>query len=91
MMLSQLCAVLWDSQSQLIVIQPGIEPGPVVMPLTLRCSVLDRCATRESWGTKGVHILHILCPRPFSTVGLQRSFPLGPTSPMDFNKEASRM
>ena len=28
-------------------IQPGIEPGSVVMPLALRCSALDRCATQE--------------------------------------------
>ena len=27
--------------------QPGIEPGSVVMPLALRCSALDRCATRQ--------------------------------------------
>ena len=34
-MLGQLCAALWDSQSQ-----PGIEPGSEVMPLALRCSAL---------------------------------------------------
>ena len=43
----QLYTALWDSQSQPVVIQPGIEPGSVVMPLALRCSALDRCATRE--------------------------------------------
>ena len=45
--LGQLCSALWDSQSRPVVIQPGIEPGPVVTPLALRCSALDRCATRE--------------------------------------------
>ena len=28
-------------------IQPGFEPGTVVTLLALRCSALDRCATRE--------------------------------------------
>ena len=41
------CAVLWDSQSQPVVIQPGFESGTVVTPLAPRCIVLDRCATRE--------------------------------------------
>ena len=34
--LGQLCAALWDSQSQPVLIQPGIEPGLVLTPLTLR-------------------------------------------------------
>jgi hypothetical protein len=46
MTLDQLCATLSDSQSQPVVIQPGIEPGSIVTPLALRCSALDRCATR---------------------------------------------
>ena len=46
--LGQLCVALWDSQSRTDVIQPGFEPGIVVTPLALRCSALDRCATRES-------------------------------------------
>ena len=46
-MLGQLCAALWDSQSWPDVIQPGIKPGTVVTPLSLRCSALDCCATRE--------------------------------------------
>ena len=41
--LGQLCATLWDSQSQPDVIQPGFEPGTVVTPLALRCSALDLC------------------------------------------------
>ena len=41
-MLGQLCAALWDSQLRPDVRQPGFEPGTVVMPLALRCSVLDR-------------------------------------------------
>ena len=45
--LGQFCAVFWDSQSRLDVIETGIEPGTVVTPLALRCSALDRCATRE--------------------------------------------
>ena len=45
--LGQLCATLWDSQSRLVVIQPGIKPGSVVTPLALICSALDCCATRE--------------------------------------------
>ena len=51
--LGQLCAALWDSQSLPVVIQPGIEPGSVVTPLTLRCSALDavHCATRETFET----------------------------------------
>ena len=57
--LGLLCTALWDSQSQLVVIQPGIEPGFAEMPLALRCSALDRCTTQEpdmvitmsvSWG-----------------------------------------
>ena len=43
MTLGQLCAALWDSQSRLDVIQPGFEPGTVVMHLALRCNALDRC------------------------------------------------
>jgi hypothetical protein len=39
--LSQLCATLWDSQLRPVVIQPGIKPGSVMMPLALRCSALD--------------------------------------------------
>ena len=30
--------------------EPGIEPGSVLMPPALRCSALDRCATRETQG-----------------------------------------
>ena len=45
--LSQFSAALWDSQSRPVVIQPGIQPESVVTPLALRCSALDRCATRE--------------------------------------------
>ena len=41
--LGQLCAALWDSQSQLDVIQPGFEPGTVVTPFALICSALDHC------------------------------------------------
>ena len=41
-MLGQLCAPLWESQSQPDVIQPGFEPGTVVTPLAPRCSALDR-------------------------------------------------
>jgi hypothetical protein len=37
--LGQLCASLWDFQSRPVVIQPGIEPGSVVKPGALRCSV----------------------------------------------------
>ena len=47
MTLGQLCTTLWDPQSQLVVIQPRIEPGSEVMPLALRCSTLDLWATRE--------------------------------------------
>jgi hypothetical protein len=36
--LGQLCAALWDSQSQLVMIHSGIKPGSVVMHLALRCS-----------------------------------------------------
>ena len=52
--LGQLCAALWDSQSRPVVIKPGIEPGSVVTPLALKCSALDRCATREPKMTIGV-------------------------------------
>ena len=45
--LGQLCAALWDSQSRADVTQPGSEPGSVVMPLALRCSALERCASQE--------------------------------------------
>jgi hypothetical protein len=45
--LGQLCVTPWDSQSQPVVIQPGIKPGSVVTPLALRCHAVDRCATRE--------------------------------------------
>uniref|UniRef100_A0AAZ3NQI5 Fatty acid binding protein 6, ileal (gastrotropin) n=1 Tax=Oncorhynchus tshawytscha TaxID=74940 RepID=A0AAZ3NQI5_ONCTS len=39
--------------TQPVVIQPRIEPGCVVTPLALRCSALDRCATRKSlWETE---------------------------------------
>ena len=44
--LGQLCAALSDSQSRPDVMQPGFEPGTVVTHLALRCSALDRCATR---------------------------------------------
>jgi hypothetical protein len=66
--LCQLCATLWDSQSQPVVIQPGIKLGSVVTPLALRCSALDRCATREpnttpillqhNWLAQHTHTLH---------------------------------
>ena len=46
--LGQLFSALLDSWSRPVVIQPGIEPGSVVTPLALRCSALDRCATREA-------------------------------------------
>ena len=45
--LGKLCDALWEFQSRPVVIQPGIEPGSVVMPPAMRCSALDRCATRE--------------------------------------------
>ena len=45
--LDQLCTALWDSQSRPDVIQPGFDPGTVVMPLALSCSALDRRVTRE--------------------------------------------
>ena len=45
-MLDQLCATLWDSQSQLVVKQPGIKPVSIGTPLALRCSFLDRCASQ---------------------------------------------
>ena len=47
MTLGQLCTVLWDSQSQLDMTQPGFEPGTVVTPLILRCSAIDSCTTQE--------------------------------------------
>ena len=47
MMLGQLCAAQWDSQSQPVVIQPGFKPGAVVTPLELRCGALDCCTTCE--------------------------------------------
>ena len=50
MTLGQLCFALWDSQSRTVVIQPGIEQCITSqMPLTLRCSALDRCASREPY------------------------------------------
>ena len=55
--LDQLCTTLWDSQSWLVVIQPGIEPGSVMWPLALRCSALDRCAAREPIVTRQVTIM----------------------------------
>ena len=36
--LGQLYAALWDSRSQLVVTQPGIEPGSLMTPQALRCS-----------------------------------------------------
>jgi hypothetical protein len=45
--LGQLCTSLWDSQSQPVVIQPGIKPGSVVMPPALQHSgakLNKRCA-----------------------------------------------
>ena len=51
--LGQLCAALWESQSQPVVIQPGIKPGSVVKPLALRCNALDRCATQEPKPLRG--------------------------------------
>jgi hypothetical protein len=45
--LSQLWAPLWDAQSQPDVIQPGFEPGTVVIPLALRCRALDRCTSSD--------------------------------------------
>ena len=53
-MLGQLCAALWDSQSRPVVIQAGIEPGYKIMPLALRCSALDRCATQEQSDASGI-------------------------------------
>jgi hypothetical protein len=47
MTLGQLCSALWDSQSRPDVIQPVFELGTVVTTIQLRCSALDRCATRE--------------------------------------------
>ena len=47
MTLGQLCAALRDSQSWPDVIQPGFEPGTEMTPFALRCSALDRSATRE--------------------------------------------
>ena len=46
-MLGQLSTYLWDPQYRPVVIQPGIEPWSVVMPLALRCSTSDRFTTRE--------------------------------------------
>uniref|UniRef100_A0A674BVC7 Zinc finger MYM-type protein 4-like n=1 Tax=Salmo trutta TaxID=8032 RepID=A0A674BVC7_SALTR len=46
--LGQLCAASWLSRSRQPATQPGIEHGSVVTPLSLRCSALDRCATREA-------------------------------------------
>ena len=63
--LGQLCVALWDSQSQPVVIQPGIEPWSVGTPLALRCSALDRCATREPWKTSQLYIIHVVVqPQP---------------------------
>ena len=45
--LGQLCAALWDYQSQPDVIQPGFEPGTVVTHLALSCSEL-RVAQRSN-------------------------------------------
>jgi hypothetical protein len=59
MTLGQLCTALWDCQSQLVVIQPRIEPGSIVTPLALRCSALDCCATRKPnyrWGSLDLYI-----------------------------------
>ena len=41
-MLGQLCTGLWDYQSWLVVIQPGITPGSVVTPIALGCSAIDQ-------------------------------------------------
>jgi hypothetical protein len=46
------------------VIQPGFKLGTVVTPLALRCSALDRCATREPTGEKLVESM--LLPRNFN-------------------------
>ena len=70
--LSQLCPDLWDSQSRLVVIQPGIKLGSVVTPLALRCSALDRCTTREIcvdsqiWGRVSKHFCSIEGPQGHS-------------------------
>jgi hypothetical protein len=46
--LGQLCAALWYSQSRPVVIQPGIEPRAVVMPLALRCKCLRQLLHSEA-------------------------------------------
>ena len=45
--LGKLGATLWDSRSQPVVIQPGIEPESLGTRLAPRCSALDCCATQE--------------------------------------------
>ena len=60
-MLGQLCTALWDSKSRPVVLQPGIEPGSVVTPLALRCSVLDRCDT--AWNGTRVFVVMPLALR----------------------------
>ena len=57
MMLSQLCAALWDSQLRPDVMQPGFEPGTAVTPLALRSSALDSGTPRPP-----SPILHSLLP-----------------------------
>jgi hypothetical protein len=56
--LGQLCTTLWDSQSRPVVIQPGIEPGSIVMPIALRCSAIDHCASREPINVDATMITH---------------------------------
>ena len=46
--LGQLCTALWDSQSQPDMVQPGIEPGTILTPFSLRCSALDQIATLKA-------------------------------------------
>jgi hypothetical protein len=62
--LGQMCAALWDSLSRPGVIQPVTKPGSVGMPLALRCTALDCCATREPkqvpvGATHGVHYIGV--------------------------------
>ena len=46
--LRHLCAALWDSWSQPVVIQPGIEPGSVLTPLRPLCHL---GMTLQAWHT----------------------------------------
>ena len=71
--LGQLCAVLWDSQSRTVVIQPGIEPGSVVLPLALRYGVLDRCTSREP-SIYSIPVIILSCPPLTSLLWYQNRF-----------------